>query len=114
MRARIYRPTKTAMQSGRARAQQWLLEYFPTTQFVEPLMGWTGVQGTEGQIRIPFPSREAAIAYAKKHGIAYDIEVPHQRRLHHKTYADNFAYDMPEEAGGPSRPQASGQPVKPA
>ncbi|HAI10132.1 MAG TPA: ETC complex I subunit [Phycisphaerales bacterium] len=96
MRARIYQPTKTAMQSGRARTRQWLLEYYPTTQFVEPLMGWTGVEGTQGQVRLRFPSKEAAIAYAKKHGIPYDIEAAQQRRFHIKAYADNFAYDRAE------------------
>ncbi len=114
MRARIYRPTKTAMQSGRARTEQWLLEFYPTTQFVEPLMGWTGVRGTEGQVRVRFPTREAAIAYAKKHGIAYDVVMPHQRRLNHKTYADNFAFDRAEETGNAGRPQAAAAPAKPA
>ena len=113
MRARIYQPTKTAMQSGQARTHSWLLEYYQTGLFVEPLMGWTGVRGTEGQIRLRFPTKEAAIAYAKKHGIAYDLEPPHKRRHQTKSYADNFAFDRPEESntGRPASPPRAGGPA---
>lgn len=101
MRARIYQPSKTAMQSGQARTHTWLLEFYQTNQFVEPLMGWVGVRGTRGQVKLRFPTKEAAIAYAKKHGIAYDLEPPQQRRHRPKSYADNFAYDRPEERNVP-------------
>lgn len=92
-KARIYQPTKTAMQSGRARTQQWVLEYDTAdSRFVEPLMGWTGAAGTLGQLTLKFESKEEAIAYADKKGIAYDIEEPQVRKLNRRAYADNFAY----------------------
>jgi len=97
MRARIYQPTKTAMQSGRAGTRHWVLEYRQAAdRFVEPLMGWTGAHGTLGQVGMRFPSREAAIAYAKRHGIEYDLVSPQKPRLRLKTYSDNFAFDRPE------------------
>jgi hypothetical protein len=92
-KARIYQPTKTAMQSGRARTQQWVLDYDTSdSRFVEPLMGWTGAAGTLGQLTLTFDSKEEAIAYADKKGIAYDIEEPQVRKLNRRAYADNFAY----------------------
>lgn len=97
MKARIYQPAKTAMQSGRAATRQWILEYQQAAdRFVEPLMGWTGAHGTLGQIRMRFPSREAAIAYAKRHGIEYELASPQKPRLRIKAYSDNFAYDRAE------------------
>ncbi|HLT78086.1 MAG TPA: ETC complex I subunit [Ferrovibrio sp.] len=93
MKARIYRPAKTAMQSGKALTRKWRLEYDTAdTRFVEPLMGWTGTRSTLGQINLRFDSKEAAIAYAEKHGIDYEVEEPQQPRPIRKSYADNFAY----------------------
>lgn len=92
-KARIYQPAKTAMQSGRAKTRQWVLEYDTAdSRFVEPLMGWTGAAGTLGQLTLKFDSLEDATAYADKRGIAYEIEMPHQRKLANRAYADNFAY----------------------
>lgn len=92
-KARIYQPTKTAMQSGRAGTQQWVLEYDTADgRFVEPLMGWTGAAGTLGQLVLKFGSKKDAVAYADKKGIAYDIEEPQERKLNRRAYADNFAY----------------------
>lgn len=92
-KARIYQPTKTAMQSGRARTRNWVLEFDTAdSRFVEPLMGWTGAAGTLGQLVLTFDSREDAVAYAEKRGIAYEVEEPRQRRLNRRAYADNFAY----------------------
>ncbi len=94
MKARIYQPTKTAMQSGRAKTKLWLLEYdAANARFVEPLMGWTGATGTMGQLTLKFESKELAIAYADKHGIAYDVEEPHERKLARRAYADNYAFN---------------------
>lgn len=92
-KARIYQPTKTAMQSGRARTRQWVLEYDTAdARFVEPLMGWTGTASTLGQLTLKFDTKEEAVAYAERKGIAYEIEEPHERRLNRRAYADNFAY----------------------
>ena len=91
MRARIYQPPKNAMQSGRAHLDEWLLEYEPAERRqADPLMGWIGSADTQAQVRLRFPSKEEAVAYAEKHGIAFDLEIAHTRRVKPKAYADNF------------------------
>ena len=93
MKARIYQPTKTAMQSGKAQTRKWRLDYDTAgSRFVEPLMGWTGANGTLSQLVLNFDSREEAEAYAKKHGIPYEVEEPQARKVIRKAYADNFAF----------------------
>ncbi len=92
--ARIYQPAKTAMQSGRGQTRKWRLEFDGAAgRFVEPLMGWTGAQGTLGQVGLGFDSKEAAVAYAEAHGIPYEVEEPRPRHFVRKAYADNFAYN---------------------
>ncbi|MBK8909081.1 MAG: ETC complex I subunit [Rhodospirillales bacterium] len=96
-RAYIYRPSKTAMQSGRAKTDHWVLEFERDGSiFVEPLMGWIGSADTRNQVRLEFGSRDAAIAFAERRGLAYEIREPHRRRIRPKSYADNFAYDRVE------------------
>ncbi len=93
MTARIYRPTKTAMQSGRMKAKRWVLDYEPAEpRSVDPLMGWTSSSDTRTQVRLTFDTKEAAIAYAKKNGIAYRVDEPMERRSKQLVYADNFRY----------------------
>ncbi len=92
MRARIYQPAKTAMQSGRAKTGQWVLEYEPTRrQRLDPLMGWPGAGDTMAQVRLNFDTVDDAIAYADKHDIAYSVQQPKERTVRPKAYADNFA-----------------------
>lgn len=70
----IFKPAKSAMTSGRARARHWLLEFEPlSAPFIEPLMGWTGSTDPLGHMQLAFGSREAAIAYADRHGLAYEV-----------------------------------------
>ncbi len=92
MFARIYRPAKNAMQSGRAKTQQWILEFEPeAAKKLDPLMGWTGSTDMRGQVRLSFESRDEAIAYATRHHIPHEvIEKPEPKRVL-KAYADNFA-----------------------
>ena len=88
---RIYRPAKTAMQSGRAQTQEWVLEFEPgKPKLVEPLMGWTSGRDTRDQVQLSFETRETAVAYAEKHGLDYTVEQPHDRAVKPKSYADNF------------------------
>ena len=90
-RARIYQPSKTAVQSGRAKTRFWILEPEMTEKKVpDPLMGWVGSGDTGQQVMLRFPTKEAAIAYARKHGIEYRVYVPHRRVIRPKSYADNF------------------------
>lgn len=93
MKAKIYKPTKNAMQSGTKNTAQWLLEFDSgEARFVEPLMGWTGSPDTTKQLKLRFPTKEAAIAYAEKHRIAYEVLEPKARRIIPKTYAENFSF----------------------
>ncbi|MFM8800397.1 MAG: ETC complex I subunit [Tagaea sp.] len=92
--ARIYRPAKTAMQSGKAKTQAWVLEFEPgAAKRPDPLMGWAGSADTDGQIRLTFETQELAIGYAIRHGIAFDVAPPKAARVRPKSYADNFKYD---------------------
>lgn len=92
MKARIFQPAKTAMQSGRAKTRHWVLEYEPTRrQALDPLMGWPGAGDTMQQVRLTFDSRLEATAYAERHGIEYTVQQPRERTVRPKAYADNFA-----------------------
>lgn len=94
MTARIFRPTKTAMQSGYANTRDWVLEFLPeSARFLDPLMGWTGSTDMNGQVRLRFESREAAVAYAERHGIPYQVLEPKARThvIRPGGYGDNFA-----------------------
>lgn len=96
MRARIYQPAKTAMQSGTAKTHQWVLEFAPaSTREVDPLMGWTSSDDTQAQVRLRFDSREAALAYAAEHGIEADVTDPKPRKpvIRPRGYGENFATD---------------------
>ena len=93
MSARIYRPAKTAMQSGQARTKEWVLEHEPAApRVVDPLMGWTGSTDTRAQVTLTFDTLEEAVAYAEKHGIAYRVEKPSPRKPVRKSYSDNFKF----------------------
>jgi len=94
MRARIYKPARTAMQSGTRKTRQWRLEFEPElAPEVEPLMGWTSSRDTIRQVRMDFPTREDAIAYAERHGIEYRVEDERTRREKKIAYSDNFRTD---------------------
>lgn len=93
---RIYRPARTATQSGRRKTRRWRLEFVPgARKSVESLMGWTSA-GTEGQVHLDFPDREAAEAFARRHGLAYDVEEPRESAPPSRTYAENFRPDRRE------------------
>ena len=96
MRARIYQPARTAMQSGTAKAKGWVLEFAPeTAREVDPLMGWTSSDDTQTQVRLSFDSREAAEAYAAEKQIGYDVTEPKPRKpnIRLRGYGENFATD---------------------
>lgn len=93
MTARIYKPPKTAMQSGQAGTKDWLLEFEPEEpRTVEPLMGWTSSGDMKQQVKLTFESKEDAIAYCERYGIAYQLfeSEPVKRRI--MSYSDNFAF----------------------
>lgn len=94
MLARIFRPSKTAMQSGRGRTQDWVLEFEPKeARRSDPLMGWTVTSDTESsQVRLGFDTKEDAVRYAEQHGIAFQLIDPKPAKRIIKAYADNFAF----------------------
>ena len=94
MVARIYRPAKTAMSSGQAKAQRWVLEYEPElARTIEPLMGYTSSDDMKSQIRLDFGSREEAVSYAERNGIAYRVFEPKDQKRRAISYSDNFRGD---------------------
>ena len=93
MLARISRPGKTAMQSGKSKTRLWQLEFAPSSARVsDPLMGWTQSTDMNGQVRLTFDTREEAVAYAQRHGIAFEILPDREPKRIVKSYADNFAF----------------------
>src|SRR5690606_29466330 len=94
MSARIYSPAKTAMQSGKAKAGYWVLEFEPEQpRKIDPLMGYTSSGDMRSQIRLSFDTKEEATAYAERNGIAYRVEEPKQAERRQISYAENFRYD---------------------
>jgi hypothetical protein len=93
MAARIYKPARTAMQSGQAKTKEWVLEFEPESpRQVEPLMGWTASTDMKQQLRLRFDSKDEAIAYAGRHGIDYQVYEPKEPARRKIAYADNFSY----------------------
>ena len=93
MQVRIFKPAKTAMQSGTGNTHEWVLEPEPSRKGIDPLMGWTSSRNTMQQVRLFFPTLEEAKAHAEKNGWQYTVEEPHSRPVRAKAYADNFAYN---------------------
>ncbi|OSP54534.1 ETC complex I subunit [Pseudoruegeria sp. SK021] len=94
MPARIYQPSKTAMQSGTAKTRDWVLEFVPAaSRDVDPLMGWTSSSDTQSQVRLTFSTKKAAVSYAKEHGIDVVISDPKTRQPNIRPggYGENFA-----------------------
>lgn len=99
MKAKIYKPSRNAMQSGNAGTQEWVLEYeLETPRRPEALMGWTASGDTLNQVSLRFPSREAAVAFAEHNNIAYTLSPVHEKVVRPRSYLDNFKYRPADEA----------------
>lgn len=93
MLAKIHRPAKTAMQSGKGNCKDWLLEFEPSgASRPDALMGWTSAPDARGQVRLRFESKEQAIAFARAHGLPHQVIEPSEPRRVLKAYGDNFAF----------------------
>jgi hypothetical protein len=91
--ARIYKPARTAMQSGKGKTKDWILEFEPSgAKRPDPLMGWSGSSDTGAQVQLAFATREEAEAYASRMGLEYTIGTAQQSSLKLRAYADNFSY----------------------
>lgn len=94
MRARIYKPAKTAMSSGTAKTHGWVLEFIQDTpRELDPLTGWTGSRDTQAQVKLTFATRQEALDYAKEKGIEAVVLRPQSRKVNIRAggYGENFA-----------------------
>ena len=89
-KAKIYKPTKTAMQSGHRNSKNWLLEFDTLDNGVNPLMGWETSKDTMSEVKLEFPSMDSAVKFAEKNNIEYSIIEPQKRKIVKKSYSDNF------------------------
>ena len=89
-KVKIYKPAKTAMQSGKKNTKKWLLEFDTLDSEVSPLMDWISSKDTMSEIKLEFDSKDQAISYAKKNNLDYYILEPQKRKIIKKSYTDNF------------------------
>ena len=92
-KAKIYIPAKTAMQSGRGKLKEWILEFTTKDPSINPLMGWETSTDTLEEVVLKFPSKEKAIDYAERNNISYNVIEPKKKEFVIKSYADNFLKD---------------------
>ena len=88
--AKIYKPTKSAMQSGTKKYDKWILEFITKDNDINPLMGWESSSDTLSEINLEFNSKDDAINYAKKNSINFEVIEPKIRKVVKKSYSDNF------------------------
>jgi ETC complex I subunit conserved region len=92
MPARIYKPSRSAMQSGKGKSKEWFLEFERNSaSSADPLMGWTSGD-TSTQVKLTFETQAEAEDYAKRNGIAYAVTPVAPVRLNKKSYSDNFKF----------------------
>ena len=89
-KAKIYKPSKTAMQSGTKKFDKWIIEFITEKPGINPLMGWESSSDTYSELILEFKTKELAIEYAKKNKIDYELIEPKIRKINKKSYADNF------------------------
>ena len=89
-KAKIYKPSKTAMQSGTKKFDKWVIEFITEKPGINPLMGWESSSDTYSELNLEFKSKELAIEYAKKRKIVYELVHPKERKIVKKSYSDNF------------------------
>ena len=89
-KAKIYKPSKTAMQSGIKKFDKWIIEFITEDPGKNPLMGWESSTDTYSELKLEFKSKDLAIEYAKKNNIFFEVIEPQQRKITKKSYADNF------------------------
>ena len=89
-KAKIYKPTKTAMQSGLKKFDKWILEFITKDPTINPLMGWESSNDTLSELKMDFTTKEKAIEYAKKNKIEFELIEPKERKIVIKSYSDNF------------------------
>jgi len=89
-KAKIYIPTKNAMQSGRAKQKKWVLEFITEDDVTNSLMGWESSKDTLGEVKLKFSSKDKAIEYANANNIEFSLIEPKHKQFVLKSYEDNF------------------------
>ena len=89
-KAKIYKPSKTAMQSGLKKFDKWMIEFITDDPGKNPLMGWESSSDTYSELNLEFKSKDLAVEYAKKNNIDFEVIEPKERKIIKKSYADNF------------------------
>ncbi len=89
-KAKIYKPTKTSMQSGLKKYDKWIIEFLTKDTGINPLMGWESSTDTMSEVKLEFSTKELAISYAKKYKIDFELIEPKERKILKKSYSDNF------------------------
>ena len=89
-KAKIYKPSKTAMQSGMKKFDKWMIEFITDDPGKNPLMGWESSSDTYSELNLEFKSKDLAVEYARKNNIDYEVIEPKERKIIKKSYADNF------------------------
>jgi len=96
MSARIFQPAQNAMHSGKGKSDLWILQFdAEAARSSDPLMGWTSSSETKQQIKMRFKSKEDAVAYAKREGVAFVVQESnetHAAKRPQKSYSDNFKF----------------------
>jgi len=91
MQVRIYKPAKTAMQSGVRNTKHWLLEFTNNNgRFIEPVMGWTASKDMLNEVKMKFSTKEEAVDFAQANNYSYEVMEPEKKKLIKRSYADNF------------------------
>ena len=89
-KAKIFKPSKTAMQSGFANSEKWVIEYITEQPGINPLMGWESSTDTLTELKLEFSSKNKAVEFAKKNKIEFEIIEEKKRKIIKKSYSDNF------------------------
>ena len=89
-KVKIYKPSKTSMQSGIGKTKNWILEYIDKKTGINPLMGWESSTHTLSEVKLEFSTKENAIRYAKKNKLSFELIEPKEKKIIKKSYADNF------------------------
>ena len=89
-KAKIYKPSKTATQSGKRNTKKWILEFDTLNTGINPLMGWETSKDTMSEVKLEFSTKDQAINYSRRNNIDYYIIEPQKRKIIKKSYSDNF------------------------
>jgi len=93
MTALIFCPTPSATQSGPGSTKPWMLKFdAESAREIDPLMGWTSSSDMKAQIKLRFETKEEAVAYAERNGLAYRVAEPKLETASRRamSYSDNF------------------------